>query len=81
MGGQSNQLSHAARAAQKDFNAAIIQVFQQALTDRKGKTENLRKEIENTKQNQMEILELTNIVNETSKTDTMTEQQSEGKED
>ena len=49
MGEQSNQLSHAARAAQKDFNAAIIQVFQQALTDRKGKTENLRKEIENTK--------------------------------
>ena len=29
----------------------------------------------------MEILELTNIVNEISKTDTMTEQQSEGKED
>ena len=53
----------------KDFKPAMIKIFQQAITHKletNEKTENLRKEIEEIKKTQMEILEQKNSITEIS---------------
>ena len=47
MRGHTNQLSHPARASEKDFKTPIIKVFREALTG--NEKQNPRKEIENIK--------------------------------